>query len=153
MIHCHHEVNLLTKPPYTYNALYILASSGFCTASMVINSIMSQSTIAMGFYTRYFGHMTNYTCMPNEYPCGFVLSDDQLSSFDDWWWISQHDFVYILSNSQAFHSNQSDFMKQVLGSWLSWRPSIFKQKVHQLIRKLQTSSIHQWWPFIFVFLL
>ena len=64
---------------------------------MVIDSIMSQSTIAINFYTRYFGHVTNYTCAPNEYPHGFVLSDDQLSIFDDQWSISQHGFVYIPS--------------------------------------------------------
>ena len=88
---------LLTKPPYTYNALFVSVSCGFCTPSMVINSIMSKSTIAISFYTRYFGHVTNYPCMPSEYPCGFVLSDNQLSIFDDQWSISQHGFVYIPS--------------------------------------------------------
>ena len=63
----------------------------------LIDSIMSQSTIAIGFYTMYFGHVTNYTCMPNEYPHGFVLGDNRLSIFDNRWSISQHGFVYILS--------------------------------------------------------
>ena len=78
---CFMVTKFTNKPPYTYNALYVLVSYGFCTPSMVIDSIMSQSTIAIGFYARYFGHMTNYACMPNEYPHGFVLSDDRLSIF------------------------------------------------------------------------
>ena len=50
---------------------------------MVVNSIMSQTTLAISFYRKCFGHVTNYTCVLHEYPCGFVLSHDQLSIFDD----------------------------------------------------------------------
>ena len=62
---------------------------------MVVNSIVSRITNAMGFYTGYFGHMSKYTCVPHEYPHGFVLGDDQLSIFDDKQSISPHGFVYI----------------------------------------------------------
>ena len=64
------------KPFHTYNALYVSVSGGFSVPCMVVNSIMSQTTNAMGFYTGYFGHMTKHTCGLHEYPHGFVLSDD-----------------------------------------------------------------------------
>ena len=71
------------KPFHTYNALYVSVSGGFSVPCMVVNSIMSRITNAMGFYTGYFGHVTKYTCTLHDYPHGFVLSDDQLSIFDD----------------------------------------------------------------------
>ena len=64
------------KPFHTNNALYVSGSSGSSVPCMVVNSIMSQTTNAMGFCTGYFGHMTKHACVLHEYPCGFVLSDD-----------------------------------------------------------------------------
>ena len=48
--------------------MYVSVSGGFSVPSMVVDSIMSQTTNALGFYTRYFGHMTKHTCMLCEYP-------------------------------------------------------------------------------------
>ena len=48
---------------YTYNALYVSVSTGFSAPCMVFNSIISQNTHAIDFYTGYFGHMTKYACM------------------------------------------------------------------------------------------
>ena len=59
-----------------YNALYVSVSAGFSVPRMVVDSIMSQITNAMGFYTGYFGHVTKYACTLCEYPHGFVLSED-----------------------------------------------------------------------------
>ena len=119
--------------------------SGFSIPCMVVNSIMSQSTIAVCFYTKYFGHVTNYTCTLHEYPCGFVLSHDRLSICDDQWSISPHGLVYISSQHlgislSAYQITHSKYLAHGYHGSLPF----FKQKVHQSIRKLQTSSIDQW---------
>ena len=96
-------------------------------------------------------------------------SCDQLCMHTKWvpmwvcfeWWLTKHFWqsmehftallcLNFIPTSGHFTFNQSDFMKQVLGSWLSWRSSIFKQKVHQLIKKLQTSNIHQRWALLYI---
>ena len=64
------------KTIHTYNAFCVSISGGFSVPCMLVNSIMSLATNAMGFYTGYFGHVTKYTCILCEYPGGFVLSDD-----------------------------------------------------------------------------
>ena len=132
------------KPLYTYNALYVSVSGGFSIPCMVVNS-MSQTTIAICFYTKYFGHVTNCTCMPCDYPCGFVLSCNQLSICDDQWSISPHGFVYISSQHPgiSLSTNQMPWSKYSAHGYHEGLP-FFKQKVHQSIRKLQTSSINQW---------
>ena len=71
---------------------------------LVVDSIMSQTTNAMGFYTGYFCHMTKHACMPREYPCWFVLSDDQLSIFDYQQSILSHSIVYISSQHPGMSS-------------------------------------------------
>ena len=71
------------KPFHTYNALYVSVSGGFSVPCMVVDSMMSQTTNAMEFYTGYFGHVTKHACGLCEYPHGFVLIDDQLSIFDN----------------------------------------------------------------------
>ena len=117
------------KPFYTYNALYISVSSGSSVPCMVVDSIMSWITNAMGFYTGYFGHVTKYACMPHEYPCGFILGDDRLSIF---WWSTEHFTtwfcLHFTPTSGYFIFSQSDFMKQVLSTWLSWRSAILRRK-------------------------
>ena len=80
-VHAHEASCLQTI--HNYNALYVSVSGGFSVPCMVVDSIMSQTTNAISFYTGYFGHMTKHTCMLCEYLCGFVLSDDPLSIFDD----------------------------------------------------------------------
>ena len=64
--HCYQTI-------HTYNVLYISVSGGFSVPCMVLDSIMSQNTHAIDFYIGYFGHVTKYTCVWHEYPCGFVF--------------------------------------------------------------------------------
>ena len=66
------QKQVANKHLHTYNALYVSVSGGFSVPCMVVNSIMSQITNAMGFYTGYFGHVTKYTYTLHEYPCVLI---------------------------------------------------------------------------------
>ena len=80
-----------------------LVSGGFSAPCMVVNSIMSRTTNAMGFYTGHFGHMTKHACVLHEYPRGFVLSDDRLSIFDDRQSFHHMALFTFHPNIQVFH--------------------------------------------------
>ena len=125
--------------------MYVSVSGGFSVPCMVVNSIMSQTTDAMGFYTGHFDHVTKHACVLHKYPHGFVLSDDQLSIFHDRQSISPHGFVYISSQHPGYFTfSKSDFMKRVLHTWLLGRASIFSEESPSVNKRLQTSNIHQW---------
>ena len=98
----------------------------------------------MGFYTGNFGHMTKHTCTLYEYPHGFVLSDDQLSIFDDQQSISPHGFVYISSQHLGISSSANQISQREYSAhgYQEGLP-FFLEESPLVDQRLQTGNIHQ----------
>ena len=115
----------------------------FSVPCMVVDST-SQITKVMGFYTGYFGHMTEYTCAVHEYPCGFVLSDDWLSIF----LMIDRSFHYMAlftfhPNIRIFHLQPIRFHEASTQHMAIMKVCHFEKKVHQSTKDFkQATSIN-----------
>ena len=132
------------KPFCTYSALYVSVSGGFSVPSMVVNSIISQTSNAMGFYTGYFDHVTKHAC---------TLHESTWVCFEWWstkhfWWSTEHFTTWLclhfIPTSRYFIFSQSDFTKRVLSTWLSGRFSFLLEESPLVNQRLQTGNIRQW---------